>query len=93
VLERQTGGSLSTTRDHEGGDLDHLALTPRRGCGLLLRRGDVVAGGKGVAAAGRHHGHQGLLDPAHRGWMLMFARWRSMGHVGSVRRAADAALT
>jgi hypothetical protein len=53
----------------------------------------VVAGGKGVAAAGRHHGHQGLLDPAHRGWMLMFARWRSMGHVGSVRRAADAALT
>lgn len=80
VLERQPNGSTPITSHDERGDLDDLALTARRGAGLLLGTGDVAGCGDVIAATRSHHGEQGVLDG-------------EVSHVRSVRRGADAGLT
>ena len=80
MLERQPHGSTSITGDDQRGDLDDLALSARRGPGLLLGAGDVAGGGDVIAATRSHHGEQGVFDS-------------EGSHVSSVRRGADAGLT
>lgn len=80
MLERQPYGSTPITGDDQRGDLDDLALTARRGPGLLLGTRDVAGCGDVIAGTRSHHGEQGVLGI-------------KVSHVGSVRRGADAGLT